>query len=135
MVKTCHGSLAVVESGSGDTPVLFIHGNSFSRGVFRYQLTGLSQEKYRLIAFDLPGHGESSNAPDPAQTYTRPGLAEAVAEVLEKLHITRAVVVGWSLGGHIGIEMMSRFSGMTGLMIIGAPPVGHNAFSQGFRPV
>jgi pimeloyl-ACP methyl ester carboxylesterase len=31
--------------------------------------------------------------------------------------------------------MTSRFPGLLGLMIIGAPPVGHNAFSQGFRPM
>ncbi len=40
---------------------------------------------------------------------------------------------GWSLGGHIGIEMMSRFPGMRGLMISGAPPVPHNQMSQGFN--
>lgn len=43
------------------------------------------------------------------RTYARPGLAEAVLELLDRLALTEAVVVGWSLGGHIGIEMMPRF--------------------------
>ena len=40
---------------------------------------------------------------------------------------------GWSLGGHIGIEMVPRFSGIRGLMITGSPPVGRNNMAQGFN--
>jgi pimeloyl-ACP methyl ester carboxylesterase len=131
-VVTSHGSLAVEESGQGGMPVLLIHGNSFCREVFRHQLLGRLAESHRLIAFDLPGHGQSSDAPDPTRTYTRPGLADAAVELLGKLGVTEAVVFGWSLGGHIGIEMISRFEGMQGLMITGTPPVGRDNMAQGF---
>jgi len=114
-------------------PVLLIHGNSFCRGVFRNQMQGQIAQDHRLIAFDLPGHGQSSNAPDPKRTYTRPALADAAVELLDKLDVKEAVVFGWSLGGHIGIEMIPRFPGMRGLMISGAPPVRHNQMSQGFN--
>ena len=40
---------------------------------------------------------------------------------------------GWSLGGHIGIEMVPCFPGMRGLMVTGAPPVGPNNMAQGFN--
>ena len=73
IIDTSHGCVAVEESGHGDIPVLLIHGNSFCRGVFRHQLQGVLAENHRLIAFDLPGHGQSDNAPDPIRTYTRPG--------------------------------------------------------------
>jgi pimeloyl-ACP methyl ester carboxylesterase len=132
-IVTSHGSLAVEESGQGGIPLLLIHGNSSSRGVFRHQLQGRLSENHRLIAFDLPGHGHSSNAPDPARSYTLPGFADAAVELLEKLGVAEAVVFGWSLGGHIGIEMVSRFPGMRGLMITGAPPVGGNNMAQGFN--
>jgi pimeloyl-ACP methyl ester carboxylesterase len=133
IIDTSHGSLAVEENGRGEIPVLLIHGNSFCRGVFRHQLQGSLAKNHRLIAFDLPGHGESSDAPDPIRTYTRPGLADATVELLEKLRVSEAIVFGWSLGGHIGIEMFSRFPGMRGLMISGAPPVSSNQMSQGFN--
>jgi pimeloyl-ACP methyl ester carboxylesterase len=133
IVLTSHGSLAVEESGQGGVPVLLIHGNSFCRGVFRNQMQGLIAEDHRLIAFDLPGHGQSSNAPDPKRSYTRPGLADAAVELLDKLEVKETVVFGWSLGGHIGIEMIPRFPGMRGLMISGAPPVRRNQMSQGFN--
>jgi pimeloyl-ACP methyl ester carboxylesterase len=89
--------------------------------------------RLRTIAFDLPGHGESSNAPDPTGSYTLPGLADAAVELLEKLGVSEAIVLGMSLGGHIGIEVVPRFSGMRGLMIIGSPPVGPNNIAQGFN--
>jgi pimeloyl-ACP methyl ester carboxylesterase len=131
-VVTSHGSLAVEESGQGGMPVLLIHGNSTCRGVFRHQLQGRLAENHRLIAFDLPGHGQSSDAADPMRSYTLAGLTDAAVELLGKLSVTEAVVFGWSLGGHIGIEMISRFPGMRGLMITGTPPVGPNNMAQGF---
>jgi pimeloyl-ACP methyl ester carboxylesterase len=121
------------EHGKGGTPVLLIHGNSSCRDVFQHQLHAQLAENYRFIAFDLPGHGQSSDAPDPARTYTRPGLAEAAVELLEKLRITQVVVLGWSLGGHIGIEMMHLFPGLLGLMITGAPPVSRSNIAEGFH--
>ncbi|MFM0075931.1 alpha/beta hydrolase [Paraburkholderia sediminicola] len=131
-VATSHGSLAVEESGAGGMAVLFIHGNSSCGAVFRNQLQGRLAEKYRLIAFDLPGHGESSDAPDPIRSYTRGSFADAAVELLGKLGVNEAVVLGWSLGGHIAIDMISRFPGMRGLMIVGAPPVGHDNMAKGF---
>ena len=133
MIPTSHGALAVEETGQGGIPVLLIHGNSFCRSVFRNQTQGQIARNHRFIAFDLPGHGESSNATDPARSYTRHGLADAAVELLDKLGVTEAIVFGWSLGGHIGIEMIPRFPGMRGLMISGAPPVSRNQMSQGFN--
>ncbi len=133
IIATSHGSLAVEETGSGGIPVLLIHGNSFCRGVFRNQMQGQIAKKHRFIAFDLPGHGQSSNAADPKLSYTLPGLADAAIELLDELGIAEVIVFGWSLGGHIGIEMIPRFPGMRGLMICGAPPVSHNQMSQGFN--
>ena len=132
MIPTSHGSLAVEESGQYGLPVLLIHGNSFSRGVFRNQMYGQVAKNRRLISFDLPGHGQSSNAIDPDRSYTRRGLADATIELLDKLGVAEAIVFGWSLGGHVGIEMIPRLPGMRGLMISGAPPVGRNQMSLGF---
>jgi pimeloyl-ACP methyl ester carboxylesterase len=131
-IATWHDSLAVEESGQTGMPVLRIHGNSSCHGVFHHQLHGELAQDRRLITFDPPGHGESSDAPDPMRSYTRPGLADAAVELLEKLGVTEAVVFGWSLGGHIGIEMIPRFQGMRGLMVSGTLPIGRNNMAQGF---
>ena len=132
VVETSHCTLAVEETGGGNLPLLLIHGNSSCRGVFRHQMRSRLAERHRLIAFDLPGHGESRDAVDPVRTYTRPGLADAAAELLGELGVTECVVFGWSLGGHIGIEMLHMIPGIRGLMITGTPPVAPGGFAQGF---
>src|SRR5687767_4397933 len=86
-VSTSHGVVAVEERGERGLPVLFIHGNSSCRAVFDAQLNGPRAAQHRLIAIDLPGHGESSDAIDPLRTYTRPGFAQAVCEALEQLDV------------------------------------------------
>lgn len=112
-------------------PVLLIHGNSSCRGVFQLQMDSELTERHRLIAFDLPGHGQSDNAPDPMRSYTLPGLADAVSELMSCLKISSFVVVGWSLGGHIGIELM-RCEGLKGLMITGTPAIRRGGMAEGF---
>jgi pimeloyl-ACP methyl ester carboxylesterase len=99
--------------------------------VFRYQIEGPLARQNRLVAFDLPGHGRSSDAIDPARTYTLPGFADVLREILSLLAIEEAVVLGWSLGGHIALKMMQEFSGAKGLVLVGSPPVGQDTFSCG----
>jgi len=122
----------VEECGDGKLPVLLIHGNSSCRRVFERQQDSELADRHRLIAFDLPGHGQSDNAPDPMRSYTLPGLADAVTELVACLEISRFVLVGWSLGGHVGIEMM-RCDGLKGLMITGTPPVKRGGMAEGFN--
>jgi pimeloyl-ACP methyl ester carboxylesterase len=133
-IETSHGFLAVEESGRGEIPLLMIHGNSLSRGVFRHQLHSSLAANHRLIAFDLPGNGESSNASDPERTYTFSGLAGNAVELLGKLGIANAIVLGWSLGGYVGAEMIPRFPGLRGLMMVGAPPIDSEHHAQAWKP-
>ncbi|NDV01269.1 alpha/beta hydrolase [Pseudoroseicyclus sp. CLL3-39] len=99
-----------------------IHGNSSCKEVFRNQYDGAIGRDYRCIAMDLPGHGASDDAADPERTYWMPGYAEAAMQVMEHLDIPAYAVLGWSLGGHIGLEMIGRTDAVTRLMISGTPP-------------
>nr|WP_246410355.1 alpha/beta hydrolase [Granulicella aggregans] len=125
------------EVGQGHFPVVLIHGNSSSRDVFRKQLDNGLFTDYRLIAIDLPGHGRSEDAVNPAETYTLPGLAGAVSEVLENIGVSDPVVLGWSLGGHIAIEMLASFRQMRALLLCGTPPIGKhqgkNNMAEGYN--
>jgi pimeloyl-ACP methyl ester carboxylesterase len=123
-VETRHGPIAIAESAGTGHPVLFIHGNSSCREVFRHQLGSALAGRYRMIAMDLPGHGRSPDAREPERTYTQPAYAEAAVDVLNSCAAAHAVVIGWSLGGHIGIEMIPRLPAMTALGFSGTPPAG-----------
>lgn len=134
VVPTSHASIAVSESGGSGPVVVLIHGNSACKEVFRHQIHGEIGARWRTVAFDLPGHGRSSDARSPWRSYTMPGYADMAAELLDILGITRFAVLGWSLGGHIGLELFTRHPGMTGLLATGTPPVAltPEALGQGF---
>ncbi len=122
-IDTSHCTIAVEKSAGTGLPILFIHGNSSCKEVFRNQVRGEIGSTFHCIAMDLPGHGNSGNAKNPEQTYTMRGYADVALEVMEALRIEAFAVLGWSLGGHIGIEMVSRSDRINGLLISGTPPI------------
>ena len=113
--------IAYYESEGEGTPVLFVHGNSASGRAFQKQLERDLGRQYRLVAMDLPGHGDSPMASDP-QTYTLPGYARVVVETAEALEMADAVFVGWSLGGHLLLEAADDLEA-AGILIFGTPPL------------
>jgi pimeloyl-ACP methyl ester carboxylesterase len=112
-------------SGSIGLPIAFLHGNTASKDVFRTLFAEPALVGRRLIAFDLPGCGESDDAVDPQTAYTLPGLSRIVVDVLNQLQAERCILVGWSLGGHIAIDGLSH-GGFepAGVVLTGTPPCG-----------
>ncbi len=133
-IETAHGQLCYVDSGGPELAVLFVHGNSSAKEIFAKQFASERFARYRRIAFDLPGHGESADAKEPERTYSIHGFADAAMALLEGLGIERAIVVGWSLGGHVALELMARWPGTVAACIIGAPPAGAADAARAFRP-
>lgn len=116
-------SIAVHSSAGAGPAALLIHGNSSAGRSFRKQIDGPLGAEYRLVAVDLPGHGASANASAPDRTYTLPGFAHVIAEVATQLDLADAVLVGWSLGGHIALESIPLLPNMAGVLIFGTPPL------------
>lgn len=107
----------------GELCVVMLHGSGNSIEAFRRQFASPLADAYRLIAIDLPGHGLSGNANDPAAAYTLKGLTATVAEVLGAIGCAKAAVFGWSLGGHIALQLAATSPMVKGLFLTGAPPV------------
>jgi len=112
---------AIVVEGIG-RPVLFLHGNSSCKEIWSHQIEAMRLRGRPVVAPDLPGHGRSSNARDPSSIYSFPGYAAVVGELLDKLNWTSVDVVGWSLGGHIGLELLATDDRVRSLAIVGTPP-------------
>lgn len=129
-IKTRFGELSYYDLGEkkGAT-ILFVHGNSVSSEVFYKQFVAELCSTARLIALDLPGHGDSAIPPDRRQAYSYVGYAQAVSELTEKLNLTNIIVVGASLGGHASIELVNpqhkfnQLHRVIGLVLTGAPPI------------
>ena len=95
-----HGDrVAYQEAGAGEA-LLLIHGMAGSSATWRAVLPQLSK-KYRVVAPDLFGHGESAK---PRGDYSLGAFAVSLRDLLDELGITRATVVGQSLGGGVAIQ-------------------------------
>jgi pimeloyl-ACP methyl ester carboxylesterase len=80
--------------GSGPRSVCLIHGTGGRGGVWTHQLEGLA-DVARIVAPDLPGHGESGGEP-PRRIEES---AACVAHFLDALDVRRVVIGGHSMGG------------------------------------
>ena len=91
--------LHVREWGKADgPPILFIHGWSQNHLCWDKQYESTLRDEFRLVAFDLRGHGMSQAPPGP-EHYTDDRLwADDLAAIIDRLGLQRAVLVGWSYG-------------------------------------
>ncbi|MEM9278451.1 MAG: alpha/beta hydrolase [Pseudomonadota bacterium] len=103
-------------------PVIFLHGNGFSKEVFKRQFASPHLKHLRLIALDMPGHGKSSDAIDPQHSYTFSGFADEVLDFINHKKIEKCVVAGWSLGGQVALELIDSSPCIEGVFAFGAPP-------------
>jgi non-heme chloroperoxidase len=94
--------LHVREWGMADgPPILFIHGLSQSHLCWARQYDSQLANQFRLVAYDLRGHG-MSQAPLEPEHYTDAQLwADDVAAIIDQLRLDRPVLVGWSYGGFV----------------------------------
>jgi len=92
-----------VEEGDG-FPVVLIHGLAGDHTAWLPQLD-LFKDRYRVVAMDNPGSGESTPVDAPCTTEE---LADTMLALMDHLGIEKAHVVGRSLGGLIGQHMALR---------------------------
>ncbi|SJZ34188.1 ABC-type branched-chain amino acid transport system, permease component [Enhydrobacter aerosaccus] len=122
LLATRHGCIAVSDTGGDKPAILLLHGNSACKEAFAKQFAALKAE-FRLVAFDLPGHGVSDNG-DPETSYNVIAYAEIAEAVIEARGLHRPVVFGWSLGGYVGLELAARAKvPVAGLAICGTSPL------------
>ena len=97
-----HGErIAYLDEGCGEAIVL-LHGLAGSSETWR-SLIGPLSRKYRVVAPDLLGHGNSTK---PRTDYSLGALSVLIRDVLDELGITRATFVGHSLGGGIAMQFV-----------------------------
>jgi pimeloyl-ACP methyl ester carboxylesterase len=95
--------LAGYESGNQLGPeILFIHGFSQCSLAWEKQFSSKAlANEFRLIAFDIRGHGASEKPTDPSCYADDLLFADDVHCVMEAFNLRRPVLVGWSYAGRI----------------------------------
>jgi pimeloyl-ACP methyl ester carboxylesterase len=102
MAEAQINGIRISYAAAGDGPaVLLTHGYSATGHMWAPQIEAL-RDRYRIIAWDIRGHGETESPDDPAQYSEALAIADMVG-LLEFLGEDRAVVGGLSLGGFMSL--------------------------------
>jgi non-heme chloroperoxidase len=118
-------------------PILFIHGWSQNHLCWSRQFESLLADEFRLVAYDLRGHG-MSDAPLEAEHYTDGRLwADDVAAIIDQLALDWPLLVGWSYGAFVICDYV-RVYGQDRIAAIefveGAVKLGASAFGTLIGP-
>lgn len=98
-IDVCGHSIAYRHAGEGP-PLVLLHGFLCDSRCWERQLIDLS-DRFRVVAWDAPGAGLSSDPPDP---FTTADWAQCLAGFLDALGIDRPHIVGLSWGGILAQE-------------------------------
>jgi len=90
-------TISYKDSGTNNTPLIFIHGFHFSKSAWRPQLKAL-KDSYRVITYDIRGYGRSTAGSEPASMDL---FAADLIAFMDALGIEKAIVCGLSMGGYI----------------------------------
>lgn len=97
-------SLYYEEQGKGE-PIFLLHGNGEDGTYFVNQLSFFS-DQYRMIAVDTRGHGKSPRGMAP---FTMEQFAADLRELMEKLQISSAIILGFSDGANIAMKFALKY--------------------------
>lgn len=106
--------IAYNESGKGKETILFIHGLGNHKGVWNYTTESLSK-KFRCLAIDLPGNGNSSQGNYP---YSMFFYAECIKKLIDVLQLETVHLVGHSMGGHIAMVFALRYPHLVNKLVL-----------------
>ncbi len=102
--------LAVQEYGSPQGPeMVLIHGLYGSHLDWQKQVASATLKKYRIITYDLRGHGFSGHPTDPRFYAEGKRWGDDLHAVLAAKHLKRPVLVGWSLGGVVMTNYLQTY--------------------------
>jgi pimeloyl-ACP methyl ester carboxylesterase len=91
------------EYGSGNRPLVLVHGLLLSRRMHAPLARALAERGNRVICVDLLGHGESDRPAD-MWRYSMPAFGGQLVSLLDHLGVDEAVVGGTSLGANATLE-------------------------------
>jgi len=100
--------------GEGNDAVVFIHGWSCNVNFWKANVPAFVNQS-RVIAIDLPGHGESDK---PQITYSMDLFARAIDAVLQDAKVERATLVGHSMGTPVIRQFYRKYPNKTRALVI-----------------
>lgn len=119
----------VLEAGSGDRAVVFLHGLGARADRWRESVARFAAAGWHAYAFDFPGHGLATKTDRDA--LSMPGFAQVLASLMDALDLETAALVGTSLGGHVAAYFTcsapQRVDALVLVGAVGLTPLGQAA--------
>src|SRR2546426_4501763 len=120
-LKTPRLTIAYLEAGSGDTPMVLIHGNCASSLFFQdFMLALAATGRYTVYAPDMRGYGDSETLPVNAMRGVC-DFSDDLVSFAEALGLTAFHLLGWSLGGNIVMQYAIDYPGTLRSLTLEAP--------------
>lgn len=116
------GDLALhyTDSQQEGKTILLLHGYLESLEVWDEFAKLLRKAGYRVVALDLPGHGISEVV---GETHSMEFLAATVTQLMEKIDVEKATVIGHSMGGYVALALAAAYPGkLDGLVLFHSTP-------------
>ena len=101
---------------SDGRPMLLIHGGILTSSSWRPYVAAFA-EHYRVIAPDSRGHGRTNNPAGGSLSFGL--LAEDMVALVQALDLQKPLIIGYSDGGQVALEIGMRYSGLPGALVIG----------------
>jgi pimeloyl-ACP methyl ester carboxylesterase len=112
-------------AGRGDIPLIALHGNSVDSSVWENLLRcDAWMEKYKVLMVDLPGCGRSRNYFENEDDFNVDSITQAIlANIPADFFAKQApVIMGHSLGGHLGIALAEKLSAVSAILLLQCSP-------------
>src|SRR5437879_1828076 len=124
-VKTPDGlTISAQEWGNPSGPeILFIHGFSQSHLSWMRQVDSDLAREFRIVTYDLRGHGNSDKPLDPARYRDSKAWGDEVQAVIDTAGLKRPVLVGWSYAGRVISDYLATHGAgqLAGINFVDAP--------------
>ena len=106
--------VSYIDKGKGDVAIVLVHGWNCDAQVWKQQVAALAKNA-RVLAVDLPGHGESDK---PQMQYNMDLHARALDAVLQDARVNSAILIGHSNGTPVVRQFYRKFRDKTRALII-----------------
>jgi len=102
-------------NGSAGTPLVLVHGLGARGEDWAAMMPALAAQGFHVYAPDLLGYGRS---PKPNVDYSISLEEQTVVNFMQAVHVSRADVDGWSMGGWIAMKLALDHPGMVDRLVI-----------------
>jgi len=102
-IKLWYATFGAGGALSSNPPIIVLHPGLGSSRWMANQINYLKTLPYTTIAIDARGQGRSTD--DPSKPITYDLMAQDVLALLNQLHISKAIFVGWSDGGNVALNI------------------------------